>query len=223
MDELKLQVTDPFQGDCEAKERFLSFCHVRTYPARTPIIRPGDKADTLHYVMEGSVTVSVEDEDGHELILAYVNKGGYIGEMGLFMPQERREVMVKTRTKVQLAQISYARLEMILNREFKDEAAHLLFSIGSQLADRLLHTSRKVRRLAFMDVTGRVARTLIDLCGEPDALQHPEGTQIKISRQEISRIVGCSREMAGRVLKTLEEDGMIHAHGKTIVIYDQED
>ena len=92
------------------------------------------------------------------------------------------------------------------------------FAIGSQLSNRVLHTSRKVSRLAFMDVTSRVAKTLIDLCSEPDSLSHPRGTQIRISRQEISRIVGCSREMVGRVLKQLEEEGMITVSGKTIVV-----
>ena len=63
--------------------------------------------------------------------------------------------------------------------------------------------------LAFVDVSGRIAHTLLDLCKEPDAMTHPDGMQIKITRQEIGRIVGCSREMAGRVLKTLEEQGLV--------------
>ena len=70
-----------------------------------------------------------------------------------------------------------------------------------------------------MDVTSRVSRTLLDLCQEPDAMSHPQGTQIRISRQEISRIVGCSREMVGRVLKQLEEAGKISVKGKTIVVF----
>ena len=45
------------------------------------------------------------------------------------------------------------------------------------------------------------------------------GSQIKITRQEIGRIVGCSREMAGRVLKVLEEQGLLTARGKTMVVY----
>jgi len=57
------------------------------------------------------------------------------------------------------------------------------------------------------------------LCGEPDAMTHPEGMQIKVSRQELSRLVGCSREMAGRVLKVLEEQGLLRATGKTIVVF----
>jgi CRP/FNR family cyclic AMP-dependent transcriptional regulator len=43
--------------------------------------------------------------------------------------------------------------------------------------------------------------------------------QIRITRQELGRIVGCSREMVGRVLKTLEEQHLLTARGKTIVVF----
>jgi CRP/FNR family cyclic AMP-dependent transcriptional regulator len=42
--------------------------------------------------------------------------------------------------------------------------------------------------------------------------------QIRITRQELGKIVGCSREMAGRVLKALRQDGLIEVAGKTIVV-----
>ena len=50
-------------------------------------------------------------------------------------------------------------------------------------------------------------------------MTHPDGMQIKITRQELGRLVNCSREMAGRVLKTLEEQDLIHVKGKTIVVF----
>ena len=50
-------------------------------------------------------------------------------------------------------------------------------------------------------------------------MTHPDGMQIRITRQEIGRIVGCSREMVGRVLKTMEEQGLISVKGKTIVVF----
>jgi CRP/FNR family cyclic AMP-dependent transcriptional regulator len=43
--------------------------------------------------------------------------------------------------------------------------------------------------------------------------------QIKVTRQELGKIVGCSREMAGRVLKSLEEQGLVAVSGKTMVVY----
>ncbi len=87
------------------------------------------------------------------------------------------------------------------------------------MAVRLRRTSGTVGRLAFMDVSGRVARTLRDLCKEPDAMTHPNGMQIRITRQELGRIVGCSREMVGRVLKILEQQSLISVKGKTIVVF----
>jgi CRP/FNR family transcriptional regulator, cyclic AMP receptor protein len=200
-------------------ERFLQECHRRRYPNKSAIIRPGDIANTLYYIIDGSIAVMSEDEEGRELILAYVNAGEFIGEMGLFMEPEKREVMVRARTPVELAEISYERLFQLFETTLKEEAPRIMFMIGAQLTRRLLHTSRKVSRLAFMDVTSRISRTLVDLCAEPDAMTHPKGTQIRISRQEISRIVGCSREMVGRVLKQLEEEGKVSVNGKTIVVF----
>jgi len=214
----KVQAPPMLVPDRAAMERFLGACHRRRYPSKTAIIRPGDSANILYYVIDGSLTVSSEDEEGRELILAYLNRGEFIGEMGLFVETPRREVMVRTRTPCELAEIGYERMFNLFEGPLREECPKILFAIGSQLTNRLLHTSRKVSRLAFMDVTGRVAKTLIDLTDEPDAMTHPHGTQIRISRQEISRIVGCSREMVGRVLKQLEEQGMITVAGKTIVV-----
>lgn len=204
--------------DREAMDRFLSICQRRQYPAKSTIMRPGDAGESLLYLIEGSVTVSTEGEEGRELILSYLNPGDFIGEMGLFMKPNQRESLVRTRTKCEVAEVSYIRLREALDDELRDYAVDVLTAIGSKLAQRLLYTRRKVYHLAFLDTQGRIAKALIDLCSEPDAISHPEGTQIKITRQELSRIVGCSREMAGRVMKTLEEEGMIRASGKTVVV-----
>lgn len=202
-----------------ALDAFLHFCHVRTYPAKLTIVRPGDTGDKLVFVVDGSVSVSVEDEDGHELILAYLNKHDFVGEIGVFKATEARSAYVKTRTKCQLAEIGYERFKALLNTELRDHAVEILTVLGEQLSSRLLITSRKYRDLAFMDVEGRIARALLDLAKEPDAITHPDGMQLHITRQEIGRIVGCSREMAGRVLKELEDKGLITAKGKTIVVF----
>ncbi|MEO7916536.1 MAG: cAMP-activated global transcriptional regulator CRP [Dokdonella sp.] len=214
----KFVAPDQLNFDQAAINNFLAVCHRRRYPTKTTIMRPGDSANTLYYIISGSLTVSSEDEDGNELILAYINPGDFIGEMGIFVETSQREVMVRSRAPCDLAEISYERLFALFDGPLREDCPKILFAIGTQLATRMLHTNRKVSRLAFMDVTSRVARTLMDLTQEPDAMSHPQGTQIRISRQEISRIVGCSREMVGRVLKQLEERGMITASGKTIVL-----
>ncbi|MBT6277603.1 MAG: cAMP-activated global transcriptional regulator CRP, partial [Chromatiales bacterium] len=156
----------------------------------------------------------IEDDDGHEIILAYLNAGDFFGEIGMFDEKRERSAWVRARTKCDVASISYDRL-----RTLATEYPEVLFAMLSQLALRLRNTSRKVGDLAFTDVSGRVARTLLDLCQQPDAMTHPDGMQIKITRQELGRIAGCSREMVGRVLKNLEEQHLITAAGKTIVVF----
>lgn len=194
---------------------FLSQCHRRKYPSKTTLIYAGDRSDTLFYVIKGTVSVVIEDDDGREMIMAYLNPGDFFGEMGLFDEVEKtRSAWVKTRTECEIAEISYGRF-----REIARDDPGVLYFIGEQMASRLRNTTRKVGDLAFLDVTGRVARTLLDLCQQPDAMTHPDGMQIKITRQEIGRIVGCSREMVGRVLKSLEDQGLIAVKGKTMVIY----
>lgn len=200
--------------------QLLPFCHKKSYPPKTIVFRPGDLGDRLYYIVDGSVSICVEDEDNdQELVLAYLNKHELIGTIGVFKGSETRKVTVKTRTKCQLAEMSYDRFRQVLKKELLEYAPDILFLIGEQLANRLLKTSRKFSDLAFMDVEGRIARALLDLCKEPDAMTHPDGMQLYITRQEIGRIVGCSREMAGRVMKEMEDKGLITAHGKTIVVF----
>ncbi len=198
---------------------FLAHCHRRKYPPRTEFIHPGDPADSLYYLIDGTVTVLMEDEEGHEIILTYLNKGEFIGEMGLFMAQPQRTVMVRSRSACELAEISYGKLDHLFQTELLPYMKDILYALGKQQTERLIKTSQKVGHLAFLDVTGRIAGTLLELSKQPDAMTHPDGMQIKITRQEIGRIVGCSREMAGRVLKNLEEQGLIDVHGKTIVVF----
>lgn len=214
-----MTIIKPPVQEPEFLQRFLSFCHRRHYPKNTEIIHIGDPADILYYITDGSVVAYIEDEDGKEIILTYLNKGDFIGEMGLFLPEPKRTVMVRTRTACQIAEISYNRLEQLFNHDLSAYTKEILYAIGSQLSQRLKQTSHKVGHLAFYDVTGRIAGTLLELCKQPDAMTHPDGMQIRVTRQEIGRIVGCSREMAGRVLKSLEEQGLISVSGKTIVVF----
>ena len=195
-------------------EWFVAHCHRRRYPAKSSLIYAGDKADALYFIISGSVSVVIEDEDGRELVLAYLNAGDFFGEMGLFDGQENRSAWVKTKEESEVAEISYTKF-MQINKN-KPE---LLLVLASQMANRLNKTSQKVGDLAFLDVTGRVARALLELASQPAAMSHPDGMQIKITRQELGRIVGCSREMVGRVIKVLEEQGLIDVSGKTMVVH----
>lgn len=202
----------------ESLDRFLSHCHRHRYSKNTMLIEAGQKPDTLYYILSGSVSVLVEDPDleGNRIVLSYLNSGDFFGEMGLFSDNESRSAWVKTKTECELAEISYKKFRQITMND-----ASIMFTLFSQMASKLRKTSQKIADMVFLDVAGRVATTLLDLCNEPDAMTHPDGMQIRITRLEMGAIVGCSREMVGRVLKELEKQKMIRVKGKTIVVHNQ--
>ncbi len=206
--------TAPLTPHIKNAEALIANSHRRRYAKKNTIIYAGDQSDTLYYIIKGSVTVAIEDDDGKEIIVAYLNEGDFFGEMGLFDKDDPRSAWIRAKSDCEVAEISYNKF-LSLTEEYPD----LILSVSQQMATRLRKTTRKVGDLAFLDVTGRVARTLLDLAKEPDAMTHPDGMQIKITRQEIGRIVGCSREMVGRVLKDLEDKGLVNVKGKTMVVF----
>ena len=199
-------------------ESFLRHCQRQEYRSKSVIISQGEDSNSLYLILDGSVSVMVEDEVDKEqkMVVSYLNPGDFFGEVGLFGKEEEevRSAMIVAKTQCEVAEISYERFHQI-----RAQLPDILFAIAQQMGVRLRQTTRKLKDLAFVDVSGRIAQTLLDLCKEPDAMTHPDGMQIKITRQELGKIVGCSREMAGRVLKTLEQDGLVSVAGKTMVVF----
>lgn len=194
---------------------FISASRKRSFPPRADIIDSTDEPRCLYLILEGSVSVLTREND-REMVLAYLNPGEFFGEMCLFREQRTRTAIIRSRTPALVAEIDFETF-----REFVRKEPEIMFEIAGQLSTRLRDTSRRLRDLAFLDVAGRLAHELLDLCQKPDAVMHPRGTIIRVSRQELSRIVGCSREMAGRVLKKLEEDGIIASQGRSILVLSQ--
>ena len=176
MQEQNAQATQPTDPTLDW---FLSHCHIHKYPSKSTLINAGEKAETLYYLIQGSVSVMVKDEDGKEMILTYLGQGDFFGEAGLFEEGQLRSAWIKAKSACEVAEISY--------RKFR----------------QLIQANPDILNLAKM----------------PEAMTHPDGMQIKITRQEIGQMVGCSRETVGRILKMLEDQHLISAHGKTIVVY----
>lgn len=196
-----------------AVQTFVTMAHKRSYAPKHTIIHEGDEPQSLYLILEGSVSIILEDEDGREIVLAYLGPGEFFGEMCLFPDQQSRTAIVRTRKPTLVAEIGYQAF-----RDLAQSNPDVMFDLAGQLASRLRDTTRRLGDLAFLDVAGRMAHILLELVKKPDAIPHARGTVIRSSRQELARLVGCSREMAGRVLKKLEEDGMVHSQGRNILV-----
>lgn len=63
-------------------DKLLLHCQRRRHPAKHNIICAGERSETLFFIIKGSVTILIEDEDGREMIIAYLNTGDFFRGAG---------------------------------------------------------------------------------------------------------------------------------------------
>ncbi|SPZ45296.1 cAMP regulatory protein [Plesiomonas shigelloides] len=91
------------------------------------------------------------------MILSYLNQGDFIGELGLFEEGQERTAWVRAKSACEVAEISYKKFRQLIQVN-----PDILMRLSAQMASRLQTTSQKVGNLAFLDVTGRIAQTLLE-------------------------------------------------------------
>jgi CRP/FNR family transcriptional regulator, cyclic AMP receptor protein len=165
------------------------------------IVEQGKKSNALFIILTGRARVLTTDTRGREVILANLAPGDYIGEMSLI---DNEPHSASVRAEVQTDVLMLGRVEFA---RCLPENTSMAYAVMKGLVQRLRHADRKIESLALMDVYGRVARALIE-ASESDA----DGQAVirdKVSRQDLAKMVGASREMVSRVMKDLEERGYI--------------
>lgn len=164
-----------------------------------PIVEQGKKSNSLAIMLTGRARVITTNARGREVILATMQPGDYIGEMSL-IDNEPHSATVKA--EVQTDVLILGRLEFA---RCLPENSSMAYAVMKGLVQRLRHADRKIESLALMDVYGRVARALLEF-----AVEDAEGNAVirdKVSRQDLAKMVGASREMVSRVMKDLEARG----------------
>ncbi len=178
------------------------------------IVEQGKKTNALFILLNGRARVVTADSRGREVILATLQPGDHIGEMSLI---DNEPHSATVRAEVQTDVLMLGRIEFA---RCLPENTSMAYAVMRGLVQRLRHADRKIESLALMDVYGRVARALLEFAveTEPGEMLIRE----KISRQDIAKMVGASREMVSRVMKDLEERGFIQTQDNgSIVVKDR--
>jgi CRP/FNR family cyclic AMP-dependent transcriptional regulator len=173
------------------------------------IVRAGDKTDSLYILLTGRAKVTNSDEEGREIILAILGPGEFFGEMGL-IDGSPRSADVVAKEPCELLVLGAAEFQRCLKENF-DVAAKLM----QILVRRLREADRKIESLALLDVYGRVARLLLEMSEEENGRRV---VKKKISKQDIARMIGASREMVSKVVRDLEASGYIGYDGDLMVL-----
>lgn len=183
----------------------------RRYKRGELIVEQGKKSNFLAIVLTGRARVITQDNRGREVILATMNPGDYVGEMSLIDNQPHSATV---RAEVQTDVLILGRVEFA---RCLPENTSMAYAVMKGLVQRLRQADRKIESLALMDVYGRVARVLLEFAQEDRS-----GRMVireRVSRQDVAKMIGASREMVSRVMKDLEDRGFIEVaeDGSTIV------
>ncbi|NMG74852.1 Crp/Fnr family transcriptional regulator [Aromatoleum diolicum] len=185
---------------------------MRRIPRGQSVLHAGDRSDFVYFVLTGSLKVVVSDEDGREVILSILGQGELFGEMGIFGEQPRSASVVAV-TPADLVMIAKHDFRRIMQDNFE-----VAWRIMCNLADRLRNADRKIESLALMDVYGRVARLLLEMSEDVNG----DAVVVrKITKQDIAKMIGASREMVSRVMKDLSTQGLIEETDRGIVLRDR--
>ena len=165
------------------------------------LVEQGQKSNALAILLTGRARVVSADSRGREVILATLGPGDYIGEMSI-IDNEPHSATVRAEVQTDVLLLGRADFARCLA-----ENSSMSLVVMRGLVKRLRHADRKIESLALLDVYGRVANALLEF-----AVQDAHGQWIireKISRQDLAKMVGASREMVSRVMKDLEERAFI--------------
>lgn len=190
----------------------LSYVQHRSYARNVYVMQAGDETDSIYVLLSGKAKVLINDEQGHEVILGYMGAQDFFGEMGI-LDDQPRSASVYTLEACEMLRLSKDGFMSCLK-----ENTEVAMLVIRNLVRRLRAADRKIESLALVDVSGRVARILLDIAEEIDGRLVVQRTPAK---QDIARQIGASREMVSRVVKDLEQRGLIRAERRSMVIIDR--
>ena len=172
------------------------------------ILFDGEPSRELYFIVSGAVKLVKTSAEGKEQILKIIRPGESFGDVPIF-DGGPNPASAQAMSPVSLYGIRKAALESVLK-----EHPGVALNVIVVLAGQVRHFMSLVEDLSFKHVIDRVAKILLEYSGDGSS-SRPHLTQ-----QEMAAMAGTAREMIGRSLKALEEDGVIRFDRHRIVIAD---
>ena len=174
------------------------------------ILLEGEPAGAIYFVASGLVRVFKTSAEGKEQILSFVRPGESFNDVAAF-DSGLNLGGARAVGPVVLYGMAKDRLEAVLR-----DHPQLAVNAVRQLSRQMRQLVSLVEDLSFRHVAARVARILLEYAGDGT------GPRPRLTQQEMAAMAGTAREMVGRSLKSLEDEGAIRLDHHRVVITDRE-
>jgi CRP/FNR family transcriptional regulator/CRP/FNR family cyclic AMP-dependent transcriptional regulator len=181
------------------------------------IFQKDDPGQSLFIIESGSVRIYVPGTQGADLTLAVMGPGEFFGDMSL-LDGRPRSASAAAATESVLLSLERSDFTNVM-RSRPDAALSILAVIASRLRD----SDQMASDLAFLDVSGRLARRLLDLSGT-NGVQRDDGVllQVTLTQEELANMIGVTRESVNRNLSMFRRLGLIGREGRKIILRNPE-
>jgi CRP-like cAMP-binding protein len=191
----------------------------RDYQNRQVIFAQGDKADSMFYIHDGSVKLTVMSKSGKKAVIALLRQGDFFGEGCLV----KRSLRLSTATAVQsstIARVKKVSLARVIQQEpafAKLFIAYLLCRIGrveGKLVDQISSSSER-----------RLAKILLLLAGVGPQSTPAEPVILKVSQETLAEMVGTTRSRVSyfmnrfRKMGLIDYNGTLHVHRGLLTLF----
>ena len=178
-----------------------------TFPKKRTVFAQGDSADSVFYVQNGKVKLTVVATNGKEATIGILNEGDFFGE-GCLTGQALRMSSVTAITDCTVMRINKKSMMEVIHREraFSDMfVAYLLtrnIRYEEDLVDQLFNSSEK-----------RLARVLL-LLAHFGKEGKPEVAIPKISQETLAEMVGTTRGRVNFFMNRFRKLGFVRYNGE---------
>jgi CRP/FNR family transcriptional regulator, cyclic AMP receptor protein len=180
------------------------------------IFHLGDPGGLLYIIISGKVKISNSTPDGQEALLAILGAGDFFGELALLddAPRSATAEALQPTAAMTLHQADFVRF-LSNNPDF---AYHVL----QTLAKRIRHLNDQINDVFFLDLNGRLARTLLNLA-ERHGRPTPEGTLIDLAltQTDLAEMTGATRVSINKTLGRFRRAKWVRVKGRHIIIQDE--
>ncbi len=186
--------------------------HIGPMRAGTHIFREGEPFDAIAAVRDGTVKTYVVDRDGHEQVLGFYFPGEIVGLNAI--DDERYPCNAVALDEVTLCRFSFTRIASLASR---------LPGLQKQL---FRHLSRDIGRASSLagdhSADERVAAFLVLLSRRMAAVGLPaERLRLTMPRTDIANFLRLAPETVSRVLRRLQDEGLIRVHRRELEVLDR--
>lgn len=180
------------------------------------ILLEEEPAEAVYFVVSGAVKAFKTSPEGKEQILSIMRPGESFNDVPVFDggPNPASAIAMSS---VALYGISKTDMEILL-REYPGIADNII----KVLAGRVRHFVSLVEDLSFRHVIGRIAKLLLEYAIDHTRAGEEADPKPRLTQQDMAAMVGTAREVVGRSLKVLEEEGAIRMDRHRIVIVNKE-